>query len=446
MGISGRNALVCVSGGPDSMALLHFAWTNREELGIKTLRACHFNHGLRGAESDSEEQMVRKFCEELGVKLETGYGNMKGKEAPKGKSEEMWARDLRYAFFNEKSREDDSLLLIAHNLNDSVETLLFHIARGSGIRGARGIEPVYGNVRRPLILVPRTLIEEYCSSFSIPYATDSSNLSDSYSRNRIRLNVIPELEKVNGSFLSNAGDFIRHMDEAYRSIENSVLKVLEDADLGGDAYSCSVLNSADDYIKRMALKRILDDRFDSVTERDVELMGEVLAGRIAAFQFNDRYRIEKKGDAIAVSMYSPEAEETAVPQPVAIGDFGREYKYGEYTIFFRKTADFKANCSKSIYKNCIDYDKIVGKLTIRGRLPGDTFSSAVRHVTKTVKKLFTEMKLTKEEKVSIPVLSDDLGVLWIPGEGPDTRAAITDESREVILISVRKDNRSYDDR
>ena len=439
MGISGRNALVCVSGGPDSMALLHFVAVNREKLGIKSLRACHFNHGLRGPESDSEEAMVRDFCSLLGVKLSIGYGRMKEREAPQGKSEEMWARDLRYSFFRSLAAEDDSLILVAHNLNDSAETLLFHIARGSGIRGARGIEPVYGSIRRPFILVPRSEIEEYIRANSIPYATDSSNLSEEYSRNRIRLNVIPELEKVNESFLENAGDFMRHMDDAYRYLERSCLKLLEEAKLGPDEYSCSILTSADDYICVMALKRILDDRFDSVTERDVQLITDVTQGKLGAFQFNDDYRIEAKDGILRINRYSPKSEDVCEPEPLKITDLDGKYRFGEYVISFKKIADFKANCSKSIYKNCIDYDKIVGKLTIRGRMPGDTFSSAVRHVTKTVKKLFTEMKLNGEEKVNIPILSDDLGVLWIPGEGPDQRAAITDESRTVILISAGKE-------
>ena len=131
MNIRGRKVLACVSGGADSMALLHFLNANAGCLGIEKLLACHFNHGIRGAESDRDEQAVRDYCAELGVQLFCAGGRMREREKPRGMSEEMWARNLRRSFIKECCRETGAVAAMAHSLNDSVAAgiLMYAVVR-----------------------------------------------------------------------------------------------------------------------------------------------------------------------------------------------------------------------------------------------------------------------------------------------------------------------------
>ncbi|MGI5888739.1 MAG: tRNA lysidine(34) synthetase TilS [Oscillospiraceae bacterium] len=443
MGISGRNALVCVSGGPDSMALLHLFYSLGGRIGYRSMRAAHFNHGTRGRENDEEQRMVEGYCRNLGIPVSTGYGRITETGVPRGYSAEMWARKVRYDFFEEEQAKDDSLLIVAHTLNDCVETLLFNIARGSGIRGARGIEPVYGNVRRPLVRIAKAELMDYCAEHAVPYALDPSNRNDVYSRNRIRLDVIPELEKVNPSFLENAGRFCDFEDEAYRYIEKQVLDLLGRASLENGEYDSAVLDSADPYIRGMALKRILDDRFDGVRERDVELFGDVLDGKKGAFQMRGGYRVEGTENSVRVVPYGEEAGK-ASPEAADLDRDGCRVSFGTRVIKVSKRPMHGGQCSKNVYKSCIDYDKIIGNLFVRGRKQGDRFSIAVRHNTKTVKKLFQELGIPKEERDSYPLVCDASGIVWIPGAGPAEGKAVSKNTEYAVQFSIEEVSRADD--
>ncbi len=195
----GDNVAVGLSGGADSCALVMALLENRETLGI-TVRACHINHNLRGAESDGDEQFVRGLCERLGVPLEVFSVDVRG-AAQKHESLEEIARKLRYDRFGELAARGYKIAT-AHTANDNAETVLMNMIRGTGTKGLAGIPPVREAFIRPLIFCTRTDTETYCREHGIEFVTDSSNLSDDYTRNRVRHNVIPMLESFNPSFIA----------------------------------------------------------------------------------------------------------------------------------------------------------------------------------------------------------------------------------------------------
>lgn len=196
---SGDTAVIGLSGGADSCALLLALLALRDELGI-TVKACHINHNLRGEESDGDEMFVRTFCAERGVPL-TVFSIDVHAAAQKHESTEETARKLRYEKFAEMCRNGEKLAT-AHTASDNAETVLMNMIRGTGTKGLAGIPPVRDMFIRPVIFCTREDTEEYCRENGIDFVTDSSNLSDDYTRNRIRHRLIPLLEEFNPSFIA----------------------------------------------------------------------------------------------------------------------------------------------------------------------------------------------------------------------------------------------------
>ena len=202
--------LVALSGGADSVALLRLLLS----LGY-TCEAAHCNFHLRGAESDRDEHFVRQLCLEHRVTLHTVHFNTEQEAKERHISIEMAARELRYAWF-EKTREACSaaVIAVAHHQDDSVETLLLNLIRGTGINGLRGIRPRNGHIVRPLLCLDRKEIVGYLESIGQAYVTDSTNLQDEYTRNKIRLNLLPMMQEINPSVKESILKTAEHLDDA----------------------------------------------------------------------------------------------------------------------------------------------------------------------------------------------------------------------------------------
>lgn len=193
----GDNVIVAVSGGADSIALLSSLFRLREKLGI-TVYACHINHNLRDEESLRDENFVRSFCEERNIPLRVYSIDVKS-NVQKHEGIEERARKMRYSCFEELCREKNAKLATAHTASDNAETVFINILRGTGTKGLCGIPPIRGNIIRPLIRCTREDIERFCRENELGYVTDSSNLSDDYTRNKLRHHLIPLLKEFNPS-------------------------------------------------------------------------------------------------------------------------------------------------------------------------------------------------------------------------------------------------------
>lgn len=199
----GDTVAAAVSGGADSVALLDFLCAQLD-LGL-TVRACHLNHCLRGEESDRDEQLVRTMCAQYGVALDVRRVDVRALAHTRGLSLETAAREARYAFFEEVARTHGCKIATAHTLSDAAETVVLNLARGTGIAGLCGIPPVRGDIVRPLIGCTRAQTEAYCAAHGLCYVTDSTNLTDSCTRNHIRHNILPQLFRVNPGALEAVG-------------------------------------------------------------------------------------------------------------------------------------------------------------------------------------------------------------------------------------------------
>lgn len=199
------------------MCLLHSLWKVSQSLDIQVV-AAHYNHHLRGEESERDARFVRELAEALGVELISGEGDVSGRAEKNTCGIEETAREMRYAFLQEAARKAGAeVIATAHNANDNAETLLMHLLRGTGTRGLAGIPPVRGNIVRPLLAVSREEIEAYLLRWGLSHVEDSSNREDAYTRNRIRHQLFPVLEELSPGIVAHLNRTAEHVrtDEEY---------------------------------------------------------------------------------------------------------------------------------------------------------------------------------------------------------------------------------------
>ena len=207
----GDHVICAVSGGKDSMALLHLMLELQDTLSI-TVSAAHFNHQLRGAESQRDADFVAAHCSRLHISLFRGQGDVAAYAAAHGIGTEEAARILRYDFF--ASLSPDAKIATAHHAQDNLETMLMHLLRGCSLHGLSGIPPVRGRLIRPLLLTPPEALADYLEKNNIPHVEDSTNRLDDSQRNRLRHHVIPLLLAENPNLLSSASGLCLQLGQA----------------------------------------------------------------------------------------------------------------------------------------------------------------------------------------------------------------------------------------
>ena len=252
--------IVCaVSGGADSVALLFALYLLREKLDF-SLAAVHFNHGLRGAESDQDEAFVRMLCDRYDIPLTVGRGSVTAGK----KGLEAAARDARYAFFDTLPGK----IATAHTADDNAETLLMHLIRGTGLKGLGGISPVLGNRIRPMLTVTREQVLSFLAEYHIAYVDDSSNAQDAFLRNRLRHHVMPLLREENPKIAEN----LSQMALSLRQDEAALAKMAEFESLP-DIFT---LRSSPEAVRRRMLEQFLKNCGVREPEREHILLAEQL--------------------------------------------------------------------------------------------------------------------------------------------------------------------------
>ncbi|MBQ8974350.1 MAG: tRNA lysidine(34) synthetase TilS [Oscillospiraceae bacterium] len=216
---SGELVLAAVSGGCDSVCMLHMLLELSESMGF-SVAAAHFDHRLRGEESARDAEFVEKLCRALGVELYMGSGDVAQYARQKGTGTEEAARILRYRFLEDTADKIGAVkIATAHNADDNAETVIFNLIRGAGTRGLCGIPAVRGRIIRPVMCLTRREIEGYLNEKGIAHVDDSTNESDDYTRNKIRHHIVPLLRDINPAAVKNILSSKRSLerDEAYLS-------------------------------------------------------------------------------------------------------------------------------------------------------------------------------------------------------------------------------------
>lgn len=285
--------IVAFSGGADSTALLFSLKKLETELGI-TVEACHVNHNLRGEESDNDQLFAENFCKKLNLPLHTISVNVK-ENKKKHQSTEECARDLRYDFFERLAKEHCAKIATAHTASDNAETVLINLTRGTALKGLCGIPPVRDYLIRPLINVTRQQVEEYCEENCLPFVTDKTNFSADYTRNRFRLEIIPEICKINPSFHSGISRMTAALSDDSRFLEKLAQKAKKDAYCDGK-YSLEKLSELEKPIIHRVILSVFDDYNIEPSNLRVAMTAEIIKNGHGKVNLSrNKFAIVKRG-------------------------------------------------------------------------------------------------------------------------------------------------------
>jgi tRNA(Ile)-lysidine synthase len=427
MPIEGKTVIAALSGGADSMALLNVMLSLKDEYNFKLI-ACHVNHGIRGKQADSDENFVRDYCSEKNIELHVLKADVPKLAAEQGIGLEECGRKVRYNFF--KSIDSEALIATAHTLSDRCETLLLNETRGTSVRGLRSIPAVRGNIIRPLIDCTRAEIEAYCTENNIPYVTDETNFDENYSRNRIRLNVLPELKKINPSVELAFIRLIESASEDEKYFDELVNDIIGEAKTD-NGYDVRLIISQRPAIRRRIIARIITEEANAEPELvHIKLVENILSsGKVEIIGNNV---ITVRNNYLTVN-----------PQPVEYREwqcdfsgFSADTPSGKFsgTIFNKNESPL----TQIVHKNVLDFDSTVGTLIMRNRRAGDEMKMASSNCTKSLKKLFNEKHI--DNRNNICIIADDCGVVWVQGLGCSDRCKITDKTMKVLVISEDEKN------
>ena len=402
----GDTVICAVSGGADSMALLWGMYLLKEKLGI-TLEAAHFNHKLRGEESDSDAEFVRKFCEFHDIPLHFGEGNV----VPGKKGLEAAARDARYAFL----RSLKVTIATAHTADDNAETVLLHLIRGSGLRGLGGVTPKSEGLIRPMLDVTRAQVEEFLEENYIRHITDSSNETDAFLRNRLRHHVMPLLLKENPSIaqgLSAAAQRIR---------EDAAL--LDDLAKEIDPTDIAALRAAPAPLRRRAIEGFL--RQNGFPEPSAEHLRQAEG---VVFSDNPSARAVFGGLTLRRSYDRLCADREQIVLPTRLLPMEGITELPEIGLAVRTSVvDAPGEwvvCPK-------------GQMVVRCRQSGDELTT--KGGTKSLKKRFIDRKIPRFERSAVPVIADEGGVLAVYGLGADVTRQTGETYVRVEFVDISEE-------
>lgn len=422
--LDGANSVVLgLSGGADSVCLFDILCKIREECGF-ALKAVHVNHNLRGEEALSDCRFVEELCRKRGVPLEIVSADVAAIAKERKLGLEECGRLVRYEAFKKSGCDK---IAVAHTLSDSIETSLFNLTRGSSLSGVCGIAPTRGNIIRPLIFCTRDEIVGYCNENGLDFVTDSSNLTDDYSRNFLRHNVIPllkqlnpELEKSFLRFFKSAGN-----DDAF--LKKTALDVLKTTKCE-EGYKRQTFLSLDNAVLNRCVRLILEEKMKKQIEaRHIALVADAIK-KTGKIQLSEDLYISVSCDIISFQIQNKQCEPWIAKR-----------NNGELVSPFKSYSIVSAVDNQPIdLKNSFDPKLLDGELIMRSRRPGDCFTSAARGNTKTLKKLFNEMKIPPEEREKLAVLESGGAVVWVEGVGTNKPFIVTDKTDDPVKIKIKE--------
>ena len=404
--------LVALSGGADSVALTRILIT----LGYHC-EVAHCNFELRGEESNRDEDFVRNFCRSLNIKCHSIHFETRRYAAQQSISIEMAARELRYNWFSKICEESDcQVAAVAHHKDDSVETMLLNLIRGTGINGLLGIRPKNGNVVRPLLCASRQEVVAYLHRMNQTYVTDSTNLEDEYTRNKIRLNLLPLMEEINPSVkdgLVKTASYLNDISKVYQqAIKESIDRIFITPEK-----EISIEKLMNEPAPQALLFEVLSPLGFNSTQ--VEEVYGSLNGQPGKRFISSQWQVVKDRDLLLI-----ERVKTANDKPQII--FEEVLLTKEFVI------------PKDKNTACFDANKFKGVISIRKWEKGDYFIPFGMKGKKLVSDFMTDSKFSLLKKEQQWVLSCNDQIAWLIGERTDNRFRIDDSTQKVIIAKLGK--------
>lgn len=444
----GDKIIVGISGGPDSVCLLHILASLKEEYHL-TIYGAHLNHNFRGIESQLDAHYVSKLCEDLNLICFIKSIDVAQFSESNGFTFEEAGRILRYQFFDEVSEKvGANKVAVAHNLNDQAETILMRFLRGTGMEGLTAIHHSRGKVIRPLLNITRPEIEDYCSVHNLSPRLDKTNLEPIYHRNKVRLELIPYLkENYNPNIvetLARTAEILKkdssfmelEAKKAYETLkisesENRVELSIRGINQLHDAlrvralrFACEDLVGKKDVLEYKHIISVLDLLENGQTAKKrslpmgiiVKISYEKLIFTIDKFEYekdfiyelqiNSRQFIDEISQGIIINLYSKEE----------IGDISRDK-----------------------YVKSFDYDKVKSRLNVRNRRAGDRFWPLGLTGSKKLKDFFIDLKIDREQRDLIPLLCDGDEIMWVVGYRMSEAYKVNNETTRVLVVEFNNE-------
>lgn len=407
----GDSVIVALSGGADSAALLHFLYSIKELYSL-TLYAAHLHHGIRGAEADRDEQFCKILCENYHIPFFSKRADIPRLAQERGQSVELCGREVRYAWLESLAQARHAKIATAHHADDNAETVLFNLTRGSALRGAAGIPPKRGRIIRPLITCTRAEIEAYCADNHLGFVTDSTNLSDDYTRNKLRRQVIPVLKTLNPSLTDALLRFSQSACEAADYLDRQAQAALSQAKTTY-GYAADVLLRQDIAVQKTAINILCKSYNETPESCHLDLICGILHSG-GAVELSRRHTVVCEQRTLYLS--APESEPLSA---TVDGDADVTFNGNDYHICYTNSEN------KS--------------LQFRTRRDGDTFSFQKRNITKPLGKALREAGCPAGWRDRVPCLADGAVILWCEPLGWSAQGKIYAQFQKLTIEKNRGD-------
>ena len=417
--------LVAVSGGLDSIALLHLF-----HLSGFSIEVAHCNFNLRGEESNGDEQFVKEMCAYLGVSFHCKHFNTEKYAQDSSVSIQMAARDLRYAWFEELRVEHKlDFIATAHHQDDQIETVLLNLSRGTGLKGLHGILAKQHFLIRPLLFCDRHSLELWMAEKGYSHREDSSNASEKYSRNKIRHQVLPVLKEINPS-LSNT---FRENTDRFRSSEKNLSFLYEK-----ERSNLFIQKGEDQHLILSELKKYpspIDVVFYFISEygfNDWNAIEKLFSSESGKMIFSKSHQLLKNREELVLkikeekleNIYSIQKHAQEFSEPICL------------SLSCKSAADFQIK--KDTFEAALDYDKLSFPLELRKWQKGDVFHPLGMKGKKKLSNFFIDKKMSLFEKENIWLLCSNKQIVWVVGHRIDDRFKLVENSQKVYIVQLNK--------
>ncbi len=443
------NIVLGISGGHDSMSLLYLLMEIKKRLSFNLILA-HVNHGVRGEDALKDELFVKSISDRLNLKYFSKKVDMVARAKEKNISQEEAGRELRYGFFREIIKTlGKGKIAVAHNRKDQAETLLLRIMRGTGLDGLKAMDFKSGDIIRPILDIDRWEIEKYIYDNKIETVLDRTNLESIYSRNKVRLELIPYIEE---NFNPNIVDTLFRLSESARIdseflekyTEKKYSKVLIKEEDGKIIFKDSKFEEEDLSIKKRLLRKAIDNLnkgLQGIEEIHITSIIELFSKKETGKKINLPNDIIARVSYNNLIVEKLRRDRSISPTPSLVElEIGENVLDDYMLVIDLQILDRREFASQGKYRNVeyFDYNKIVGKSYIRSRKAGDRFKPLGMRGSKKIKDYFIDEKIPREERDKIPLLVDEENIIWVIGYRTSENYKLDRDTEKILRVEYNK--------
>jgi len=451
----GDKIVVGISGGPDSVCLLHILHRLIPEYGIE-LYALHVNHMLRGEDADLDELFVKEFCNSLGVPLRVIASDINKISESSGISLEEAGREVRYRAFEQYAADvGASKIAVAHNKNDLVETVLMNIIRGSGLEGLTGIDYRRGKIIRPLLDIDRKDIEDYCRQNNLSPRIDLSNLENKYTRNKVRLDLIPYITRMfNVDVVESVYRLAALLKDDNDLIEKVALEVYSSCVTSRkpDMVSLDIARLKKNHVS--LVKRVLRNairevkgNIKGIESKHIDMVMDLMESGKTGLEIHlpGRIRAMRSYGALRIGLGSEKTKTPLFEALITIPGITMVPVLNtsiEASVVEKKLISIE-QCNNLRYNSLVqffDYDRLSSGIYIRNRRDGDIFKPLKSNGTKKLKEYFIDNKIPREKRDEIPLVAKQNEIVWIIGYKISDKFKVTENTKSVLILKYNGNN------